>query len=75
MLLRTADGVEGPWSTAVEIPIGDCILAPVPASKWNYIVIEHPELASADGRELIISYSRPTGPYRVEVRVARITLR
>lgn len=74
VMLRTADQVEGPWSDPVMIEAGTTgILAPTAANSFNYIIIEHPELRSADGRSIEISYSRPTGPFRGDVRLARIT--
>jgi hypothetical protein len=75
VLLRTADRVEGPWSTAVEIQPGTNYLAPTDAKNNNYIIIEHPALRSTDGSAIVISYSRPTDPFRGDVRLARITFR
>lgn len=76
VMLRTADRIEGPWSDPVMIEAGTTgILAPTAANSYNYIIIEHPELRSADGRSIEISYSRPTGPFRGDVRLARITFR
>ena len=79
MQLRTADFIEGPWSAPVEIAASadgsTGIFAPTSADASNYVIIEHPELRSAYGRELVISYSRPTEPFRGDVRLARITLR
>lgn len=75
VLLRTSDQIEGPWSEPVVIEAGtDGYLAPTSTDAYNYIVVEHPELASADGRSIVISYSRPTAPFRGDVRLARITL-
>jgi hypothetical protein len=72
--LRTADHPEGPWSEPVEIMAGDTgILAPTDPKKYNYLILEHPELRSADGRSIVISYSRPTTPFHGDVRLARIT--
>ena len=77
--LRTANLIEGPWSAPVEIAASadgsTGIFAPTSADASNYVIIEHPELRSADAREIVISYSRPTEPFRGDVRLARITLR
>lgn len=76
--LRTAEHIEGPWSEPVEIEASadgaTGVYAPLDEDAWNYVIIEHPELASADGRSIVISYSRPTEPFRGDVRLARITL-
>ncbi len=74
LLLRTADRIEGPWSEPVVIEAGtEGYLAPTTTDAYDYIVVEHPELASPDGRSIVISYSRPTAPFRGDVRLARIT--
>jgi hypothetical protein len=74
VLLRTADAIEGPWSAGVEIVAGDTgILAPTHAGDYNYICVEHPELAAAN--TIVVGYSRPTDPFQGDVRLARITLR
>ena len=75
ILLRTAEQVEGPWSNAVKVETSADYLAPTDAKNYNYILLEHPALRSADGRSLVISYSRPTDPFRGDVRLTRITLR
>jgi hypothetical protein len=71
VLLRVADHIEGPWSDGVEIDAGDGILAPSHDSDYDYICVEHPELADHDS--IVISYSRPTEPFQGDVRLARIT--
>jgi hypothetical protein len=74
VLLRTADAIEGPWSAGIEIQAGSAgILAPTQADGYNYICVEHPELASVD--TIVIGYSRPTAPFMGDVRLARVTLR
>ncbi|MEO8552628.1 MAG: DUF4185 domain-containing protein [Kofleriaceae bacterium] len=74
VLLRTADQIEGPWSDGVELQAGAAgILAPTHDGDYDYICVEHPELATAD--TITMSYSRPTDPFRGDVRVARLTLR
>jgi len=75
VLLRTADRIEGPWSEPVTIEAGTTgILAPTSEGATNYITLEHPELRALDGTSIVISYSRPTAPFRGDVRLARITL-
>jgi hypothetical protein len=72
-LLRTAPAVEGPWDDGVEIvPDGVGILPPKSSSDYSYICVEHPELAS--GNSIVVGYSRPTDPFRGDVRLARIEL-
>ena len=74
VLLRTADQIEGPWSDGVELEAGAAgILAPTHDADYNYLCVEHPELAA--GNTIAISYSRPTDPFRGDVRLARLTLR
>jgi hypothetical protein len=77
--LRTASHIEGPWSEPVEVPAtadgSSGILAPTSSDAFNYVIIEHPELRSLDAPEIVISYSRPTEPFRGDVRLAKITLR
>ena len=51
------------------------VFAPTSADANTYVIIEHPELRSADARDIVISYSRPTELFRGDVRLARITLR
>jgi hypothetical protein len=76
VLLRTAERIEGPWDESAEIVAGDTgVLATPLPMHFNYIIVDHPELASADGRSIVISYSRPTGLLRGDVRLARITFR
>ncbi len=72
--LRTATAVEGPWSEPVSIEAGDSgYLAPLDAKNaFNYIIREQPTLGPADGRSIVISYSRPTEPFRGDVRLAKI---
>ncbi|HPH64683.1 MAG TPA: DUF4185 domain-containing protein [Kofleriaceae bacterium] len=77
--LRTAAHIEGPWSDPVELPAtadgSSGIFAPTSSDAFNYVIIEHPELRSLDGHEIVISYSRPTEPFRGDVRLAKLTLR
>ncbi len=74
--LRTAEHAEGPWSQPAEIPAdGQAILPPLDDKAFNYVIIEHPELRSADGRSIVISYSRPTTPFAGDVRLARVTFK
>ncbi len=74
VLLRTSDRIEGPWGEPVEIaPSATGVLAPPDADQYNYLCVEHPELAGEDS--IVIGYSRPTEPFRGDVRLARVTLR
>ena len=41
----------------------------------DYAAFEHPELASNGGRTLVISYYRPLGAFKGEMRVVELTLR
>lgn len=73
--LRTAPAVEGPWSDPVIIePDGEGYLPPLDENAFNYVVIEHPALRSADGQTIVISYSRPTEPFRGDVRLLEVVL-
>lgn len=74
--LRTAARVEGPWSAPVAVNPGDGgILPPGDPQAYDYGAQEQPELSSPEGREIVISYSRPLGNFRGEVRLARLHLR
>lgn len=76
--LRAAARVEGPWSAPVEVAASadgaSGIFAPLDPAAFDYGAAEHVALRSADGRAIVISYSRPTEPFRGDVRLARITL-
>jgi hypothetical protein len=50
------------------------VLAPPDANQRNYLALEHAELDSPDGTQIVISYSRPTTPFAGDVRLARVTL-
>ena len=79
LVLRTAERLEGPWGaeasgvTLAATP-GGAVL-PAVADSYDYLFLEHPALRSADGRQIVVSYARPLGNFRGEVRLARITLR
>jgi hypothetical protein len=76
VVLRTADRIEGPWSDPLEIqPDGVGYLAATSAPGYNYLVREHPELRSGDGKSIVVSYSRPTAPFRGDVRLMRVIFR
>ncbi len=73
VLVRTAPAIEGPWPTSglVITPSEGGVVA---AGEGNdYLAMEQPGLGDADGRSIVISYSRPLGSFRGEVRLARIT--
>jgi len=73
VVVRTAPAVEGPWPRTglVIAPAEGGILAA--GEGFNYLALEQPCLASGDGSSVVISYSRPLGSFRGEVRLARIT--
>jgi hypothetical protein len=74
VLLRTAERIEGPWGEPTEIaPSATGVLEALGDDAYNYLCGEHPELASGDS--IVIGYSRPTEPFRGDVRLARVTLR
>lgn len=76
-LLRVADRPEGPWmEPGVELePSDGGVLVPGDPGATNYLTLEHVALRSADGKQVVVSYARPMGPFLGEVRLARITLR
>lgn len=74
VLVRTADAIEGPWSDGVEIATSSTgLLAPTQDGAYNYLCLEHPELAT--DHTIVVGYSRPTEPFQGDVRLARVTLR
>ncbi|MCA9580165.1 MAG: DUF4185 domain-containing protein [Myxococcales bacterium] len=75
VVLMTSERIEGPWEERVKFePDGVGYLDAVDDA-YNYIVIEHPELRSTDGKTIVISYSRPTAPFQGEIRLMRVTLK
>lgn len=74
IVLRTSANIEGPWPRrgVVVTPSDGGILEAGEGA--NYLAQEQPALSGDDGREIVISYSRPLGSFRGEVRLARITL-
>ncbi len=77
LILRTSDRLEGGWGRAqagvtIEASADGGVL-PAPDG-YDYLFLEHPALRSADGRQVVVSYSRPLGNFRGEVRLARVTL-
>jgi hypothetical protein len=78
LTLRTSDRIEGGWSAQAGATLEAAASGPIlPAvmGEYDYLFLEHPALRSADGRQIVVSYSRPLGNFRGEVRLARITLR
>lgn len=73
VVLRTAPAIEGPWPTGgvTIMPSDGGIVAA--GESYDYLAKEHAELASSDGHQIVISYSRPLGNFRGEVHLARIT--
>jgi hypothetical protein len=76
-MLRFATHVEGSWpaSGIVIHPSATGVMAPPMGAGNNYLPQEHIALRSADARSIVISYARPLGNFRGEVRLARITFR
>jgi hypothetical protein len=67
--MRTADYPEGPWSKPQTIGRG------VSAHEnWDYFLIAHPELSREGGRVEILSYTRPAGFLRQEIRLLELHL-
>lgn len=77
--LRTSDRLEGGWGRVedgVVVDAGpDAGVLPAVDREYDYLFVEHPALRSADGRQIVVSYARPLGNFRGEVRLARVTLR
>ncbi len=76
--LRSSERFEGGFGSAQQLTIEQAPNGPVmPANmgEYDYLFLEHPALRSADGRQVVISYSRPLGNFRGEVRLIRVTLR
>lgn len=70
VMARTAERLEGPWSEPVTLFTG------MPATGSNdYVAVWHPELGSFDGTRLLITYNRPLGNFRGEIRAVEVTLR
>jgi hypothetical protein len=78
VMLRTSDRLESGWlgkdGVTVKASQDGGILEPV-KDAYDYLFREHTALRSSNGKEIVISYARPTGPFRGDVRLARITLR
>jgi hypothetical protein len=69
--LRTAPQPQGPWSEPVMAFTG---LAPA-AKTWNYAAFEHPELATAGGQAVFVSYYHAQGVFKGELRLVKLQLR
>jgi hypothetical protein len=79
MTLRVSDRLEADWGSAQDgvtltAAADGGILSPASGS-YDYLFHEHVELRSADGRQIYVTYARPTAPFRGDVRLVRITLR
>lgn len=68
VMLRSAPHPEGPWGPEVQAFTGL-----TPSERFDYAGKEHPELSSADGRVVVISYVRPTGVLALEMRLVQVT--
>ncbi|MEI8254454.1 MAG: hypothetical protein WCJ30_02155 [Deltaproteobacteria bacterium] len=51
------------------------VMAPPAGAGSLYLPQEHVALRAADARSIVVSYARPLGNFRGEVRLARITFR
>lgn len=77
LTLRQSPRLESGWGrveggVTVEATADGGVLPP--AEGYDYLFLEHPALRSADGRQVVVSYSRPLGNFRGEVRLVRVTL-
>ncbi len=74
--LRTALAPEGPWTDA-PVVLDDPIAMPpaIGADQNSYLALHHTEFDAENGKVITVGYSRPTGPFRGEIRFVRITLR
>jgi hypothetical protein len=71
VMFRTAPRPEGPWSSATVLFTG---MTPA-TGFYDYAAKEHPEFMADGGRNIIVTYYRPTGTYTGEVRLVEVTLR
>lgn len=71
IVLHTASSAQGPWSGPITIATG---LAPA-SGNFDYTGREHPELSSNGGQSIVVSYSRPLGNFRGEVRLSEVTFK
>ncbi len=69
---RTAPRPEGPWSD--ERLLFTAMGPPPPGKASCYAAKEHPELSTEGGRTIVVSYARPLGELRGEVRLASVKL-
>lgn len=70
VVLRTAPRPEGPWGAPLDLFTGQ-----MPGEGVNYAGEQHPELAQDGGRTVFVSYYRPQGFLRGELRMVRVTFR
>ncbi len=76
--LRASDSVESGWGPSTAVRIEQAPAGPILAAntgEYDYLFLEHPALRSPDGRTIVLSYSRPLGNFRGEVRLLRVVLR
>ncbi len=69
ILMQTAEQPQGEWSDPVAAFSGR-----QPVDGIDYAGRQHPELASTDGRIVVISYYHPLGGFRGELRLVEVTL-
>jgi hypothetical protein len=77
VMWRTAERPEGPWS---EPEIAFTGQPPFPEVKYNgpnfnYAAVEHPALASENGKNIVVSYFNPHGEAYGKLRLVEVTLR
>lgn len=68
VMLQTASAPQGPWSKSIKIATG----LSATTGEFDYVAREHPELSSNGGRTIVISYARPLGNFRGEVRLMAV---
>ena len=68
VLMRIAPNPEGPWSEPAVLLAGE----PPAINMIDYAGLEHPELATGDGRKIVISYFHPLGFLKGELRLVEI---
>ncbi len=71
IVLHTASSPQGPWSAPVTIATG---LLPA-SGNFDYVAREQPELSSNNGQTIVVSYSRPLGNFRGEVRLMQVAFK
>jgi hypothetical protein len=68
LVLQTAPTPRGPWSSPITVGLN------TPYSGIDYAGLEHPELVSAGGRDVMVTYYQPTGAFTGALWLLRVTL-